>query len=123
MFYEKPTSNEINMGLEIELDLPAEDEVKPNNEEYDDDEDNEQVPELAEEVEDEVSVAGEDDDPVNATDRTRTGRLIRLPACLIETIASMAGTGTAAEMRMLCALAELDNLEVATAAFIACNGN
>lgn len=119
MFYEKPVDNEINVGLEIELDPSAEDEV----EQGDDYEEDEQIPDLAEEIEEEVPVVEdevvvEDEAPVNATNRTRTGRLIRAPERLIETMASMAGTGTAAEMRMLGALAELDNLEIATAAFL-----
>ena len=112
-------------GVELRGETSEEYQDEENGVEsnYDDSDDEEEIPDLAVRVEDdedsddEDSVAEEDVTPLRATVTTRSGRSVRPSTRLIETMTTTMMTGSAAELRLMSAREELDNSEIELAAF------
>ena len=119
MFYEQSATDE-TLDLEPDALEPTADDAIDDEALADDDDD--EIPPLSEnEEEDEESVADDEDEESAAEEtipfaaKTRSGRITRPKVRLIETMTNFADlAGTAAELRYLGSLAELDNDEVAT---------
>ena len=121
MYYKEP----MGTGMEIlgETSEEYQDEENGVESNYDDRDDEEEIPDLAVRVEDdedsddEDSVAEEDVTPLRATVTTRSGRSVRPSTRLIETMTTTMMTGSAAELRLMSARGEQDNIEIELAAF------